>query len=173
MVMAELGEPYKGKVESMPAVMKEAKPVSKAGEYFTYSSTATQALVILTEAVTRQTWADAFDQRIWSKMGVEGNLQVHLSPRRIRAWPWGSISSTARSGTFWNALHTELEQGCRGAGRDTENHRTRAFPIEAGSSTGQGLRVRNSWRDLATLTFGPPDGNGTPRRMTETSLRAG
>jgi CubicO group peptidase (beta-lactamase class C family) len=76
----ELGEPYKGAVESMLEVMKEAKSASKPGEYYTYSSTATQALVILTEAVTGQTWADAFDARIWSKMGVEGSLQVHLSP---------------------------------------------------------------------------------------------
>jgi CubicO group peptidase (beta-lactamase class C family) len=80
MLMAELGEPYKGSVESMLEVMKEAKPVSRPGEFYTYSSTATQALVILAEAVTGQTWADAFDARIWSKMGVEGSLQVHLSP---------------------------------------------------------------------------------------------
>ena len=80
MVMAEIGERYEGQLESMPAVMKEAKRVSKPGEHFTYSSTATQALVILTEAVTDQSWADAFDQRIWSKMGVEGPLLVHLSP---------------------------------------------------------------------------------------------
>ena len=80
MVMAEIGETYKGQLESMPEVMKDARPVSSPGEYFTYSSTATQALVILTEAVTGQAWADAFDQRIWSKMGVDGALQVHLSP---------------------------------------------------------------------------------------------
>nr|WP_320192239.1 serine hydrolase [uncultured Desulfobacter sp.] len=80
MVMAELGETYKGKVENMIAVMRDAKTVSKSGEHFTYSSTATQALVVLTEAVTEQTFADAFDQRIWSKMGVDGPLQVHLSP---------------------------------------------------------------------------------------------
>ena len=46
MVMAELGETYKGKVESMLGVIKEAKPVSKPGEHFTYSFTATQALVV-------------------------------------------------------------------------------------------------------------------------------
>lgn len=80
MVMAELGETYKGKVEKMIEVMRDAKAVSKPGEHFTYSSTATQALVVLTEAATGQTWADAFDQRVWSKMGVDGPLQVHLSP---------------------------------------------------------------------------------------------
>ena len=105
MVMAEIGEPYKGKVESMLAVMKEAKPVSKAGEHFTYSSTATQALVILTEAVTSQTWADAFDQRIWSKMGVEGALQVHLSPEGY-ALGHGLLSLRLRDLARFGMLYT-------------------------------------------------------------------
>ena len=80
MLRAELGEPYQGKVETMLDVLKSAKLVSEPGEYFTYTSTATQALAFLAEAASGQTWADAFDQRIWSKMGVEGPFQVHLSP---------------------------------------------------------------------------------------------
>ncbi len=80
MLMAELGQPRNGEVESMLNVLRDAKPVSKPGEYWRYSSTATQALVVLAEAVTGQALADAFDQRIWSKMGVEGALQMHLSP---------------------------------------------------------------------------------------------
>lgn len=105
MVMAELGETYKGKVESMLEVMKEAKPVSKPGEHFTYSSTATQALVVLTEAVTRQTWADAFDQRIWSKMGVDGALQVHLSPEGY-ALGHGVLSLRLRDLARFGMLYT-------------------------------------------------------------------
>lgn len=105
MVMAEIGETYKGKVESMPEVMKEAKQLSKPGEHFTYSSTATQALVILTEAVTKQTWADAFDQRIWSKMGVEGALQVHLSPEGY-ALGHGLLSIRLRDLARFGMLYT-------------------------------------------------------------------
>ena len=105
MVMAEIGETYKGKLESMPEVMKEAKPVSKPGEYFTYSSTATQALVILTEAVTGQAWADAFDQRVWSKMGVDGDLQVHLSPEGY-ALGHGVLSLRLRDLARFGMLYT-------------------------------------------------------------------
>ena len=105
MVMAEIGETYKGKLESMPEVMKEAKPISKPGEHFTYSSTATQALVILTEAVTKQSWADAFDQRIWSKMGVDGDLQVHLSPEGY-ALGHGVLSLRLRDLARFGMLYT-------------------------------------------------------------------
>lgn len=80
MLRAELGEAYNGEVELMTEVMKLAKSASEPGTQFTYSSTATQALVLLTEAATNQSWADAFDQRIWSKIGAESPLQVHLSP---------------------------------------------------------------------------------------------
>ena len=105
MVMAELGEMYNGKVESMLEVMKEAKAVSEPGEHFTYSSTATQALVVLTEAVTGQTWADAFDERIWSKMGVEGPLQVHLSPEGY-ALGHGVLSLRLRDLARFGMLYT-------------------------------------------------------------------
>ena len=105
MVMAELGEAYKGRVESMLEVMKEAKPVSTPGEHFTYSSTATQALVVLTEAVTGQTWADAFDRRIWSKMGVDGALQVHLSPEGY-ALGHGVLSLRLRDLARFGMLYT-------------------------------------------------------------------
>ena len=98
MLRAELGEPYKGKVETMLGVMKEAKSVSKPGEYFTYTSTATQALALLAEAASGQTWADAFDRRIWSKMGVEGPFQVHLTPegsilliKQSRRYEWAQV----------------------------------------------------------------------------------
>lgn len=105
MLRAELGEPYKGKVETILDVMKMAKPISESGEYFTYSSTATQALAILAEAVTGQTWADAFDQRIWSKMGVEGPFQVHLSPDGI-ALAHGLLSMRLRDLARFGMLYT-------------------------------------------------------------------
>lgn len=105
MLRAELGEPYKGKVETMLDVMKEAKPVSKPGEYLTYSSTATQALALLAEAASGQTWAEAFDQRIWSKMGVEGPFQVHLTPDGI-AMAHGLLSVRLRDMARFGMLYT-------------------------------------------------------------------
>ena len=105
MLRAELGEPYKGKVETMLEVMKEAKPVSQPGEYFTYSSTATQALALLAEAASGQTWADALDQRIWSKMGAEGPFQVHLTPDGI-AMAHGLLSVRLRDLARFGMLYT-------------------------------------------------------------------
>jgi CubicO group peptidase (beta-lactamase class C family) len=105
MLRAEIGEPYKGKVETMLGVMKQAKPVSEPGEYFTYSSTATQALVLLAEAASGQTWADAFDQRIWSKMGVEGPFQVHLTPDGF-AMAHGLLSVRLRDLARFGMLYT-------------------------------------------------------------------
>ena len=105
MLRAEIGEPYKGKVETMLGVMKEAKPVSEPGEYFTYSSTATQALALLAEAASGQTWAEAFDQRIWSKMGVEGPFQVHLTPEGI-AMAHGLLSMRLRDLARFGMLYT-------------------------------------------------------------------
>ena len=105
MLRAELGEPYNGKVETMLDVMKEARQVSEPGEYFTYSSTATQALALLAEAASGQTWADAFDQRIWSKMGVEGPFQVHLTPDGI-AMAHGLLSVRLRDMARFGMLYT-------------------------------------------------------------------
>ena len=105
MLRAEIGEPYKDKVEMMLEVMKEAKPMSKPGEYFTYSSTATQALALLAEAASGQTWAEAFDQRIWSKMGVEGPFQVHLTPEGI-AMAHGLLSMRLRDLARFGMLYT-------------------------------------------------------------------
>ena len=105
MLRAELGEPYNGKVETMLDVMKLAKPVSQPGEHFTYTSTATQALALLAEAASGQTWANAFDQRIWSKMGVEGPFQVHLTPDGI-AMAHGLLSVRLRDLARFGMLYT-------------------------------------------------------------------
>jgi CubicO group peptidase (beta-lactamase class C family) len=72
---------------------------------YRYSSTATQALALLAEAASGQTWADAFDQRIWSKMGVEGPFQVHLTPDGI-AMAHGLLSVRLRDMALFGMLYT-------------------------------------------------------------------
>ena len=157
MVMAELGETYKGKVESMLEVMKEAKAVTKPGEQFTYSSTATQALVVLTEAVTKHTWADAFDHRIWSKMGVDGPLQVQLSPEGY-ALGHGVLSlrlrDLARFGMLytpsWNKIAVEPIVTQKILDRTRVPYRTREF-YRAGTS---GQNFMNRLGDFTVRTGG-------------------
>jgi hypothetical protein len=53
MLRAELGEPNKGQVETMPGVTKSAKPVNQPGGYFAYTFTATRALAFLAEAADK------------------------------------------------------------------------------------------------------------------------
>jgi CubicO group peptidase (beta-lactamase class C family) len=105
LLRSELGEASNGVVETTLDVLKDAKPTSKPGTYFTYSSTATQAIVLLVEAATGQSWANAFDKYIWSKMGVEGPLQVHLSPEGI-ALGHGFLSLRLRDLARFGMLYT-------------------------------------------------------------------
>ena len=105
MLRAELGEAYNGEVEKMTDVMKMAKAVCEPGTQFTYSSTATQALALLTEAASGEIWADAFDRYIWSKVGAEGPLQVHLSPDGI-ALAHGLLSIKLRDLARFGMLYT-------------------------------------------------------------------
>jgi CubicO group peptidase (beta-lactamase class C family) len=50
------------------------------GELFRYSTSNTQALVMLTEAVTGMNWQDYWHQQVWSKIGARSPLIVGLTP---------------------------------------------------------------------------------------------
>ena len=105
--MAEFGEPYSkaGAVESVRHVLKDARKIREPGTSFDYGSPVTQALVLLTEEVTQQKWADAFQQRVWSHMYVEGGLQVHLATDGTAA-VHGLVSSRLRDMARFGMLYT-------------------------------------------------------------------
>jgi len=103
--LAEFDMPYNGKVELLLDVLKEAKVVRKPGTQFEYSSSNTQILVFLAEAVTQKRWAEIVDERIWSKMGAEGPLQIHTSPDGI-ALGHGLLSSNLRDMARFGMLFT-------------------------------------------------------------------
>lgn len=105
--LAELNEPNRktGTVESLRDVLKSARKIREPGTSFDYGSPVTQALVFLTEAVTQQKWADTFQQRVWSKMTVEGGLQVHLTPDGVAA-VHGLVSSRLRDMARFGMLYT-------------------------------------------------------------------
>jgi CubicO group peptidase (beta-lactamase class C family) len=84
-----------GVIETHNQVLKSAKKIGEPGQAFEYASGVTQMLVLLAEAVDQKRWANIVDDRIWSKMGVEGALQVHLSPDGIAA-AHGLLSSRLR-----------------------------------------------------------------------------
>lgn len=105
--LAEFNEPYgpAGGTESVRDVLKSARKISEPGASFDYGSPVTQALVLLTEEVTGKRWADLFDERVWSKMGVEGGLQIHLAPDGMAA-VHGLVSSRLRDMARFGMLYT-------------------------------------------------------------------
>lgn len=105
--MAEMNEPREeGKQpERILDILKQAKRVRAPGTQFEYGSPVTQALVLLTEHVTNRRWADLFDERVWSKMYVEGDLQVHLAPDGTAA-AHGVVSSRLRDMARFAMLYT-------------------------------------------------------------------
>lgn len=78
---ATAGEPNAdGKVESQLEVIRSARRLGPPGVSFDYSSLNTTVLALLAEAVESRRWTDIFQDRVWAKMGVEGDMQVALAP---------------------------------------------------------------------------------------------
>ncbi|MBA1420233.1 MAG: serine hydrolase [Epsilonproteobacteria bacterium] len=119
-----------GILEHHTDVLKSAKKIGPSGYAFEYGSGVTQMLVLLAEEIEQKRWADIFEERVWSKMGVESDLQVPLTPDGIAAVQ-GTVSSRLRDlGRFgmlytpsWNkASHeqivskkmlSDIQNGCR------------------------------------------------------------
>ncbi|MFC3615639.1 serine hydrolase domain-containing protein [Lutimaribacter marinistellae] len=64
------------------SLLKEVQPLSdeKPGDVFRYSTSNTQALVLLVEQVTQMSWEAYWNQRIWSKIGARGPFMIGLAP---------------------------------------------------------------------------------------------
>ena len=110
LLMAEMGDTD----ESMLSVMLDAKAITEPGKSFTYSSTATQALVLLVEGATNRAWTDVFDTFVWSKVKADGPVQVHLSPEGIalvHGFMYIGLRDLARFGMLytpdWGQVATE------------------------------------------------------------------
>jgi CubicO group peptidase (beta-lactamase class C family) len=61
-------------------VMREAEPLpgEPAGTYMRYSTAITQALALVVENVSNLSYADYFQKRVWSKLGVKDPFLVAL-----------------------------------------------------------------------------------------------
>ncbi|UCD68952.1 MAG: beta-lactamase family protein, partial [Betaproteobacteria bacterium] len=101
LLTAEMGDSD----ESMLDVLLEAKPVDDPGAGFTYSSTATQALVLLAEAASGEPWAQVFDSRIWAQVKSDGPVQAHMTPDGI-ALAHGFMSMGLRDLARYGMLFT-------------------------------------------------------------------
>lgn len=103
---AEFGFPNsKRGVETLTAVLKSTKAKEKPGLSFQYASGLTQMLVLLAEAVENERWHQIFDRRVWSKVGAEGALQLHMTPDGIVA-AHGLVSSNLRDFARFGMLYT-------------------------------------------------------------------
>ncbi|MBD0404848.1 serine hydrolase [Flammeovirga sp. EKP202] len=114
MFLAEFGLPYNGELENVKDILKEAESTHPAGEKLEYGSPNTEVLVLLVEAVSKKPFSEFVDQRIYSKIGAESTLNIHLSPNGV-ALGHGIVSSRlrdmARIGMLytpsWNKIATE------------------------------------------------------------------
>ena len=103
--LAEFGVEYKGIQETVVDVLKDAETVGPAGTKFEYGSPATQMLVLLAEAVTQEPFAQFVEKKIWSKIGADAPLQIHLSPEGLAA-THGVVSSRLRDMARFAMLYT-------------------------------------------------------------------
>ena len=91
--------------EMLRDVLKSTPKLDEPGLAFHYSSGLTQMLVLLAEAVEDDRWAQIFDRRVWSKVGAESVLQIHLTPDGIAA-AHGLMSSNLRDFARFGMLYT-------------------------------------------------------------------
>ncbi|WP_163340555.1 serine hydrolase [Desulfopila sp. IMCC35008] len=92
-------------VELLRDVLRSTPKKDEPGLAFEYASGLTQMLVLLAEAVEGDRWAQIFDRRVWSKVGAEGVLQIHLTPDGIAA-AHGLVSSDLRDFARFGMLYT-------------------------------------------------------------------
>jgi CubicO group peptidase (beta-lactamase class C family) len=101
-----VGEPNAdGKVESQLEVVRAARRKGPPGKAFDYSSLNTTVLTLLAEAVENRRWADIFQDRVWGRMGVEGDMQVALAPDRTPQ-AHGLLSTRLRDVARYGLLYT-------------------------------------------------------------------
>jgi CubicO group peptidase (beta-lactamase class C family) len=103
--LAGSGVPWQGKLETIQQVLADAKRVRPPAEAFDYGSGNTLILPMLAEAVTNRRWCDIFQERVWSKMTVEGDLLMGMAPDGL-ALSFGPANSRLRDLARWGMLYT-------------------------------------------------------------------
>jgi len=103
---ATAGEPNAdGKIESQLEVIRSARRLGPPGLSFDYSSLNTTVLALLAEAVEDRRWPDIFQDRVWARMGVEGDMRVALAPDGTPQ-AHGLLSTRLRDLARYGLLHT-------------------------------------------------------------------
>lgn len=113
-MMAEAGLPNAdGELQTHNQALLAIEKLHQPGKAFEYSSANTQMLGLIIEAVTGQRLADVVAERIWMKVGMEGDAQIGLSPQG-NAIIHGLISSRlidmAKFGMLYTPSWSEVSQ---------------------------------------------------------------
>jgi CubicO group peptidase (beta-lactamase class C family) len=99
-------DPVTNKIETTRSIMKAAIKEIDPGKRFDYSSTNTQSLVILIEEVLNKRFSDAVDERVFSHMSLDGDMQLHLSANDHLECLHGLVSSRLRNMMLFGMLYT-------------------------------------------------------------------
>jgi len=94
-----------GEKENLFELIRSAKRSGPAGKAFEYSSINTTLLALLAETVENKRWNDIYQERVWSKMTVEGDLQVSIAPDSTPL-PHGLVASRLRDLARYGMLYT-------------------------------------------------------------------
>jgi CubicO group peptidase (beta-lactamase class C family) len=93
------------KIETQLEVIQSAKREKPAGEAFDYSSVNTLVLVFLAEVIDNTRLFEIFREKVWSKMTVEGDMLVGLSPDGV-SQAEGILVSRLRDMARYGMLYT-------------------------------------------------------------------
>jgi CubicO group peptidase (beta-lactamase class C family) len=94
-----------GEKESQFEVIRSANRMGMPGKVLDYSSLNTTLLALLAEAVENKRWNDIFQERVWSKMSVEGDMQVAIAPDSTPQ-THGLVSTRLRDLARYGLLYT-------------------------------------------------------------------
>lgn len=99
-------DPITNKLETTRTVMKFAAKEVDPGQRFDYSSMITQSLVILAEEISQKRFSDLADEKIFSHMALEGEMQFHLSGTDHLEVAHGIVSGSLRNLLHFGMLYT-------------------------------------------------------------------
>lgn len=99
-------DPVTNRLESTRSIMKLATKIIDPGKRFDYSSMITQSLVILVEEVLNKRFSDAVDERVFSHMSLDGDMQIHQSDGDHLEGIHGLVSSRLRNLMHFGMLYT-------------------------------------------------------------------
>jgi CubicO group peptidase (beta-lactamase class C family) len=96
----------RGQIERVADVVASAERRRAPGEVLEYSSLTTHVLVSLAETIEQRRWSDIFQARVWSRMTVDGDMLIAVTPDEGTAIVHGLCSTRLRDFGRYGLLYT-------------------------------------------------------------------